>query len=70
MYLEVQKGNSMEEKKQVVKATAKYSKERLLKSERLKKYQDLVSVLLEDSKEYSIDEVEQMVQKVLRKEVK
>ena len=48
----------------------KYTKEAILKSEKLRLNRDVLSVLLESGKEYTLDEVEKIVQDFNKREVK
>ncbi|EFM24776.1 hypothetical protein HMPREF9225_1642 [Peptoniphilus duerdenii ATCC BAA-1640] len=48
----------------------KYTKEAILKSEKLRWNRDVLSVLLESGKEYTLDEVEKIVQDFNKREVK
>lgn len=48
----------------------KYTKEAILKSEKLRWNRDVLSVLLENGKEYTLDEVEKIVQDFNKREVK
>jgi hypothetical protein len=50
--------------------SSRFSKERLLKSARYSGKRDLLAALLEDGKEYSHDEVEQIVDKFMKGKVK
>lgn len=56
-------------KKEIVKVD-KFSKEQLIKSSKFKHNRDLVSVLLEDEKRYSIDDVEKLIEKYMKGKVK
>lgn len=46
-----------------------FTKEQILKANRFAKRKDLVNALLTDGKEYSIDQVERMIQKYLKGKV-
>ena len=67
----------MEEKKSVEttketmkKTSSKFTKGQLLKAEVFKDRKDLVNVLLCEDKEYTIDEVKQLIEKFLKGKVK
>ena len=47
----------------------KFSKEQLVKSSKYKHNRDLVSVLLDDNKKYSIDEVDILIEKYMKGKV-
>lgn len=46
-----------------------YSKDQILASEKYAKRRDLVNALLDDDKEYTIEEVDEMMQKFLKGKV-
>ena len=46
-----------------------YSKEALLKSQKYLEKRDLISILLDDETEYSLDEVDGLIEEFLNKEV-
>lgn len=48
----------------------KYTKEAILKSEKLRWNRDVLSVLLESGKEYTLEDVEKIVQDFNKREVK
>ena len=48
----------------------KYTKEAILKSEKLRWNRDVLSVLLESGKEYTLDDVEMIVNEFNKREVK
>lgn len=50
--------------------TDKYTKEAILKSEKLRWNRDVLSVLLESGKEYTLDDVEMIVNEFNKREVK
>lgn len=56
-------------KKKTVKED-KYPKVQLVNSDKFKHNRDLVSVLLKDGKEYSIDEVDKLIEKYMKGSVK
>ncbi|WP_211344141.1 hypothetical protein [Robertmurraya siralis] len=49
---------------------AKFSKKQILSSANFKERRDLLTVLLNDDKKYSIKEVEQEIDKFMKKKVK
>ncbi|MBL7575521.1 hypothetical protein SAMN00017477_1025 [Peptoniphilus asaccharolyticus DSM 20463] len=49
---------------------AKYSKDSILRAERLDWNKDLLKVILDDDKEYTLDEVETLVKEFNSREVK
>jgi hypothetical protein len=49
---------------------AKFSKTQILSSANFRERRDLLSVLLEDDQKYSIKEVEQEIDKFMKKKVK
>lgn len=58
-------------KKEVVKnEISKFTKEQLVSSSKYKHNRDLVFVILEDSKKYSTDEVDVLIQKYMKGKVK
>lgn len=59
------------EKKEEIKTTeSKYSKEQLLKSKKYSNRKDLLGVLLDDKKEYSFAEVDEEIDKFMKRGVK
>lgn len=48
----------------------KFTKEQLLISSKFKHNRDLISVLLENDKKYSIDDVEKLIEKYMKGSVK
>ena len=48
----------------------KFSKEQLVKSKKFSGQQDLLNTILEDDKQYTLDEVVSMVEKYLKGKVK
>lgn len=57
-------------KRGIKQTTAKYSKSRIMASEAYKKHRDLLSVILEDKKEYTREEVTKMIDGYLKRGVK
>jgi len=55
---------------EAAETTPKFTKEQLLKSKTIEHSRDIISVLLEEGKMYSLDEVNSMVTKFKQKEVK
>lgn len=49
------------EKVAEVKAAPTFTKKQFIKSQRFAKHRDLLNVLLEDDKEYTIEEVEKVI---------
>lgn len=47
----------------------KFSKERIIKDGKFKEYTDIVSVVLEDGKKYSLTEVQAEIDKFLKRKV-
>ena len=47
----------------------KFKKEEILRAKRYKKRRDLLEVLLEENKEYSLNEVDKIIEDYLNKEV-
>ena len=54
----------------MAKATTKYSKEQLVRSERYMHRRDLLNALLKDGAVYSIQEVDTMLEKYMKGKVK
>ncbi len=60
----------MEEIKKEVKNIKKFSKQSILISDKYRARRDLLNILLEDSKTYSIDDVDKIIDKFLKGSVK
>ena len=59
----------MATKKVEPKATATFTKDRLVASEKYARYRDLLNVLLEDGKEYTDNEVQAAIDGFLHKKI-
>lgn len=59
----------MEKKESKAEVQAKYTKEVILKAEKLIWNRDVLQVLLDDEKEYTLDEVEALVDAFNKREV-
>lgn len=57
------------ENKSEIKTENTYTKDQILMSEKYAKRRDLVNALLEDDKEYTIAEVDEMMEKFLKGKV-
>ena len=67
----MEENKSVEITKETTKKTSsKFTKEQLLKAEVFKDRKDLVNALLCEDKEYTIDEVKQLIEKFLKGKVK
>ncbi len=55
--------------KKITKEPYKYLKSELLKSNQLMEYVDVLTVILEDDKSYSIKETKSLIEKFLKAEV-
>lgn len=58
------------ENKEVKTVESKFSKEQLLKSKKYANRRDLLGVLLEEGKEYSFTEVDDLIDKFMKRGVK
>lgn len=56
--------------KKEVKEAIKYSKQAIVNSKRYANRKDILSVLLEEDKEYSFDEIDTIINDFMSKEVK
>ncbi len=56
--------------KKKVKAQNKYGKNDIIKSNKFAEYVDVLHVILEDDKLYSVDEVKSLIEKFLKGKVK
>lgn len=56
--------------KKEVKETIKYSKQAIVNSKRYANRKDILSVLLEEEREYSFDEIDSILDDFMSKEVK
>lgn len=68
----VQRGDDMankEEKKAILKKEAAYEKESFLKSKIYRTHHDLLDAVLEDSRKYTVKEVNEILKKELNRKV-
>ena len=51
---------------ETVEKTSRYTKEQIVKSKKYKNNADLINTILVDNREYSLNEVDEKIQKVLK----
>lgn len=64
------KSDVTEEKKKIVPGEMRFTREQVLTSARYKSRKDLVAALLDDGRTYTIAEVDQMISRFMKGQVK